>query len=88
MKLRVKLRVTTTEIVLGVLRASPDAWLTMRQILDGVSQILDGAIERHRTIKLDAVASALVNLEISRHVEVMRGRRPLLYRCLLKAGAS
>jgi hypothetical protein len=65
--------VTTTEIVLGVLRASPGAWLTMRQIFDA-------AIERDGSIKLSAIASALVNLETRRCVEVRRGRRPLLYR--------
>ena len=69
---------TTTALVLGVLRASPDVWLTMRQILDAT-------VERHKAIKLGAVASALVNLEISRHVEVTRGRRPLLYRYLSEA---
>jgi hypothetical protein len=68
----VKLRAATTDIVLDVLRASPGTWLTMRQILDAASEC--------RSIKLGAIASALVNLEISRHVEVTRGRRPLLYR--------
>ena len=71
---------TTTEIVLDVLRASPDARLTMRQILDA-------AVEHREDIKLSAIASALVNLEIGRRVEVTRGRRPLLYR-LSKAGES
>lgn len=73
--------IAATEIVLDVLRASPGAWLTMRQVADR-------AADRHGPIKLGAIATALVNLEIGRRVEVTRGRRPLLYRYLPKPGGA
>ena len=65
---------TATHVVLAILCVPRDfPWLTMRDI------ILLGA-DRGRTLSLNAVASALANLEPAGHIEVRRDRRPCRYR--------
>jgi len=61
----------TVRAILSVPRDFP--WLTMRDI------IAIGA-DRGLDLSLNAVASALANLEPSGHVEVCRDRRPYRYR--------
>lgn len=65
---------TTTHAVLAILNVPRDfPWLTMRDI------ITIGA-DRGLELRLNAVASALADLEPSGHVEVRRDRRPYRYR--------
>jgi hypothetical protein len=65
---------TATDAVLKILSVPRDfPWLTMRDI------ILLGA-DRTLELSLNAVASALANLEAHGHVQVRRDRRPYRYR--------
>jgi len=65
---------TATDAVLQILNVPRHfPWLTMRDI------IAIGA-DRGLNLSLNAVASALANLEPSCHVEVRRDRRPYRYR--------
>jgi len=62
---------TTTDLVLLVLRASPLFSFTMREIVERIA-------ERGHVVTINAVASALANLE-SGAVNVDRSRRPMQY---------
>lgn len=63
---------TATDAVLKILNVPRDfPWLTMRDIL-----LLGG----DRGLSINAVASALANLEAAGHVEVRRDRRSHRYR--------
>ena len=65
---------TATDAVLRILNVPRDfPWLTMRDI------IAIGA-DHGLALSLNAVASALANLEPAHHVEVRRDRRPYRYR--------
>jgi hypothetical protein len=65
---------TTTHAVLAILNVPRDfPWLTMLDI------IAIGA-DRGLVLRLNAVASALADLEPSGHVEVRRDHRPYRYR--------
>jgi hypothetical protein len=65
---------TTAHAVLTILRVPRDfPWLTMRDVI----AIGRG---RDRELSLNAVASALADLEAAGHVEVLRDRRPYRYR--------
>ena len=65
---------TATHAVLAILRVPRDfPWLTMRDV---IAVAADGGL----ALSLNAVASALANLEPARHVEVRRDRRPYRYR--------
>ena len=65
---------TTAHAVLTILRVPRDfASLTMRDI---IAIGADGG----RALSLNAVASALEDLEAAGHVEVLRDRRPYRYR--------
>jgi len=65
---------TTTHAVRAILNVPRDfPWLTMRDIIAI-------AADRGIVLSLNAVASALANLEPSHQVEVRRDRRPYRYR--------
>ena len=65
---------TATDAVLQILNTPRDfPWLAMRDI------IAIGA-DRGLVLSLNAVASALANLEPAHHIEVRRDRRPYRYR--------
>jgi hypothetical protein len=70
-KARVDTATHAVRAILGVPRDFP--WLTMRDIIDI-------AADRGLALSVNAVASALANLEPSCHVEVRRDRRPFRYR--------
>lgn len=70
-KARVDTAAHAVREILGVPRDFP--WLTMRDIIAI-------AADRGLNLALNAVASALANLEPAHHVEVRRDRRPYRYR--------
>ena len=65
---------TATDTVLQILNVPRHfPWLTMRDIIAS-------AADRGHALSLNAVTSALANLEPAHHVEVRRDRRPYRYR--------
>lgn len=65
---------TATHAVRAILNVPRDfPWLTMRDIIAI-------AADRGLALSLNAVASALANLEPGHHIEVRRDRRPYRYR--------